>query len=173
MAGELPKAASGEIKYVQRSASPSKVTRGLGNDFSEGYELGITDNEEDVQETVEDWITRLRNQVTAFSQLPVDVELVRPEFPSMSDTAVSRISSTCAVPVTAEFGPERNTYVRECVRQNTLLEEQNVLLRNQNTLLKDIREKPVIQDSDVFSSYQRSQRSYFAATGRTGISGVD
>lgn len=117
--------------------------------------------------------TRLRNQVTAFSQLPVDVEPVRPEFPFMSDTAVSRISSTCAVPVTAEFGPEKNTYVRECVRQNTLLEEQNVLLRNQNTLLKDIREKPVIQDSDVFSSYQRSQRSYFAATGRTGISGVD
>ena len=69
MAGELPKAAFGEIKYVQRSASPSKVTRGLGTDFSVGYKLGITDNEEDVQETVEGWITRLRNQVMAFSDV--------------------------------------------------------------------------------------------------------
>lgn len=72
MAGELPKAAFGEIKYVQRSASPSKVTRGLGTDFSVGYKLGITDNEEDVQETVEGWITRLRNQVMAFAQMSVD-----------------------------------------------------------------------------------------------------
>ncbi len=42
-----------------------------------------------------------------------------------------------------------------------------------NGLLRDIREKPVIQDSDVFSSYQRSQRDFFARTGRVDISGID
>lgn len=64
--------------------------------------------------------------------------------------------------------------MKECIRQNVLLEEQNTLLKNQNTLLNDIREKPVIQDSDVFSSsYRRGQQSYFARTGRVGISGID
>ena len=159
-----------ESRIVRRAAVsfPSKLTRGLGIDFSEGYELGISDNEEDVVETVEDWMTRLRNQVTAFAQTPVEVEIARPEFPSVDYSAeASGISgNTFMVPIKAELELGMEPYMREVSRQNTLLEEQN-------RLLKDIREKPVIQDSDVFSSYQRSQQNYFARTGRVGISGID
>ena len=71
-AAALVMAGAGTIKSSQKSNSPSKLTKSLGIDFSEGYELGISDNEEDVQETVEGWITRLRNQVMAFTQMSVD-----------------------------------------------------------------------------------------------------
>ena len=161
------------IQRTQQSHSPSKLTRGLGTDFSEGYELGITDNEEDVQETVEGWMTRLRNRVTAFAQLPMEVEIARPEFPSVDYSAANIVTNTYTAPVRAELELGMEPYMKECIRQNGLLEEQNILLKNQNMLLNDIREKPVIQDSDVFSSYQRSQREFFARTGRVGISGID
>ncbi len=164
----LVRAGAAAIKSAQNSNSPSKLTRSLGIDFSEGYELGISDNEEDVVETVEDWMTRLRNQVTAFAQTPVEVEIARPEFPSVDySAAASGISgNTFMVPIKAELELGMEPYMREVSRQNALLEEQN-------RLLKDIREKPVIHDSDVFSSYQRSQQNYFARTGRVGISGID
>jgi len=116
-------------------------------------------------------MTRLRNQVTAFAQLPVAVEIARPEFPSINYSAANIVSNAYTAPVRAELKLE--PYMKECIRQNGLLEEQNTLLKNKNMLLNDIREKPVIQDSDVFSSYQRSQREFFARTGRVGISGID
>ncbi len=118
-------------------------------------------------------MTRLRNQVTAFAQLPVEVEIARPEFPSINYSAANIVSNAYTAPVRAELELGMEPYMKECIRQNGLLEEQNTLLKNQNMLLNDIREKPVIQDSDVFSSYQRSQRKFFARTGRVGISGID
>lgn len=167
-AATLVMAGAGTIKSTQKSNSPSKLTRGLGTDFSEGYELGISDNEEDVRGTVEDWMLRLRNQVTAFAQMPVNVEVARPEFPSANySAAVDGISGNIVMaPIKAELELGLEPYMKEASRQNALLEEQN-------KLLKDIREKPVIQDSDVFSSYRRSQQNYFARTGRVGISGID
>ncbi len=116
-------------------------------------------------------MTRLRNRVTAFAQLPVEVAIARPEFPSINYSAANIVSSAYTAPVRAEL--ELEPYMKECIRQNGLLKELNTLLKNQNMLLNDIREKPVIQDSDVFSSYQRSQREFFARTGRVGISGID
>lgn len=52
----LVAAGAAAIQDTQDSRSPSKVTRSLGIDFSEGYELGISDNEDDVQETAEGWM---------------------------------------------------------------------------------------------------------------------
>lgn len=169
----LVAAGAAAIQDTQDSRSPSKVTRSLDIDFSEGYELGISDNEEDVQETVEGWMARLRNRITSLTQMPVDMEIARPEFPSINYSASNIVSNAYTAPVRAELELGMEPYMKECIRQNVLLEEQNTLLKNQNTLLNDIREKPVIQDSDVFSSYRRGQQSYFTRTGRVGICGID
>lgn len=126
---ETAKLVGGSLKTIQEtqdSHSPSKVTRKLGTDFSEGYALGISDNEEDAEKNVEDWMTRLRNQVTAFAQLPVEVEIARPEFPSIDYSAVaSGISgNTFMVPIKAELELGMEPYMREVSRQNALPEER-------------------------------------------------
>ncbi len=126
---ETTKLVGGSLKTIQEtqdSHSPSKVTRKLGTDFSEGYALGISDNEEDAEKNVEDWMTRLRNQVTAFAQLPVEVEIARPEFPSIDYSAVaSGISgNTFMVPIKAELELGMEPYMREVSRQNALPEER-------------------------------------------------
>ena len=107
-------------------------------------------------------------KLTELAWLSVEAEIARPELPSIDYSAVasSIFSNSFMVPIKAELELGMEPYMREVSRQNALFEEQN-------RLLKDIREKPVIQDSDVFSSYQRSQRDFFARTGRVGISGID
>lgn len=154
------------MQNTQESHSPSRVTRKLGIDFSEGYELGITDNEENVWETVKEWMTSLRTRFTALAQVPMDVEIAKPVFPPINYPTVGISGNTFMVPIKTELEPGLEPCMKEINRQNALLEEQN-------KLLKDIREKPVIQDSDVFSAYRRSQQNYFARTGRVGIIGID
>lgn len=154
------------MQNTQESHSPSRVTRKLGIDFSEGYELGITDNEENVWETVKEWMTSLRTRFTALAQVPMDIEIAKPVFPPINYPTVGISGNTFMVPIKTELELGLEPCMKEINRQNALLEEQN-------KLLKDIREKPVIQDSDVFSAYRRSQQNYFARTGRVGIIGID
>lgn len=48
----MTSSACNTVQETEKSNSPSKVTRKLGNYFSEGYALGIADGEDDVNDTV-------------------------------------------------------------------------------------------------------------------------
>lgn len=169
---QLVAAGAKSVQTTQQSHSPSKVTRKLGGYFSEGYNLGIEDNVDSTWKIAENWISGIVDRVSRFSMPSLDIQINRPEIPSLATTDLRELvnsgsySADIRSNVSTEIGVSMNTYIGEVRKQNALLEEQNRLLR-------EIYDKPVIQDSDVFSSWRREQGHFFGKTGRTGVLGID
>lgn len=169
---QLVAAAATSVQTTQKSHSSSKVARGLGGDFSEGYDLGIEDNVDSTWKIAESWISGIIDRVPHFSMPSLEIQINRPEIPSLVTKDLRALvdsgsySADIRSNVSAEIGVSMNTYISEVRKQNALLEEQNRLLRG-------IYDKPVIQDSDVFSSWKREQGHFFGKTGKTGVRGID